>query len=121
MGKTLCRRAFRYPLSPWITALQGHGQAGHSLQNMPAHAFPPAQAMAVALGLQQSSRSMESLVTGPGGVPEGSHESSTTGMVSRNMTTMPGQPSMQVPPLICWLRAHGSALWAGSGKVMHAQ
>ncbi len=76
--------------------LQGSGQGAHDLQNVPGCAFLPAQAMAVAPGQIHSSCSIESLVSGAGGVPEGSYESSATVMASRNMATAPRQQSMQV-------------------------
>ncbi|CAL5220069.1 g2020 [Coccomyxa viridis] len=86
----------QHPGHPHLAA--GSGQGAHSLQNMPGRSFSPAQAMAVAPGQIHSSCSIESLVSGAGGVPEGSHQSSATVMASRNMATMPQQPSMQLGP-----------------------
>jgi hypothetical protein len=81
-----------------VLGLQGHAQGGHGMPAVPARAFSPAQAMAVAPGQIHSSCSMESLVSGAGGVQEGSHESSTTGMAGRNLASMASQPSLQVCP-----------------------
>lgn len=70
---------------------QGHAQGGNNLQIVPMCAFSRTQAMAVP-PQTHSSCSTESLVSRAGGVPEGSHQSSTTGVASR----MASQPSLQV-------------------------
>lgn len=57
--------------------------------------------MTVAPGLIHSSCSVESLVSGAGAIPEGLHESSATGTVSRNMATIAREPSAQVHAFSC--------------------
>ena len=79
-----------------LLGLQGHAQGGHGMPAVPARAFSPTQAVAVAPGQIHSSCLVESLVSGAGGVQEGSHESSATEMAGRNLVSMGSQPSLQV-------------------------
>ena len=79
-----------------LLGLQGHAQGDHGVPAVPARAFSPEQAMAVAPGQIHSSCLVESLVSGAGGVQEGSHESCTSGMAGRNLASMASQPSLQV-------------------------
>lgn len=56
-----------------LLGLQGHAQGGHGMPAVPARAFSPAQAVAVAPGQIHSSCSVEKLGVGrwgrPGGLP----------------------------------------------------
>lgn len=89
--------------------VQAHTQGGHTLQTAPSRSFSPAQAMGVALGQMHSSCSVESLVSGAGGIPEGSHESSTTAMAACTMPAMPAQPCLQASSVKSCLQSFASA------------